>query len=256
MIIRYSRLINYKTFGDNNLWEDKNTYYLHKYSQGTKEWKINRIYKITGSNIVKAIDYDKDCPREKYLDNMIYDQSLNIDLKINENDRGIYHENITRKKYEDKYNVKIVQVGSASPKNEPRISSSTDGVIYKLINNEWVETDTIVEIKCPKKIPFLINRYLNNLKNGFKPYKWYHKHIRDSTYIQMQMQMYILNKKFCIYIIDPEEGDMYIEKIPFNIKYINENIIPKLNEFFIMMDLRIDEMVKEYIKNIEPKILL
>lgn len=245
----YLQLPNYKTFGDIELWENKGTYFLSKEKQGSKGWKLNRIFKVTGGNVVKAIMLDRNCTREQYLNEMIYNTNLNINLTIDPNQRGIYHEDITRKKYETIYNVKVVEVGSASLKDEPRYSSSTDGIVYFLKNGEWIESDIIIEIKCPKKLPYNIQKFLESKKNGFKPNKWYYKHIFISTYVQMQVQMHILNKKYCDYIIDPEIGEMYIERVPYNKHFINREVLPKLNEFFKLMDERVVEMVEQYQKS-------
>lgn len=248
-MLSYKRLPNYNSFGDVSIWEDKITYYLNKYPQGSNGWKLNRLYKLNGSNIVKAIGLDPKYSPEKLLTEMIYNHKISVGMEIGES-RGVLQEPIARKKYEEKFNVKIIEVGSASLKNEPRYSSSTDGIIYEFINGEWIESDTIIEIKCPKKQIYSIETHLKRIKNGYIQKKWHHNHIPIQHYVQMQMQMHILNKKNCIFYVDPLEGKEYIEKIPYNKLFVDSKIMPKLNEFLTMMDQRIDEMVIEYEKNI------
>lgn len=137
---------------------------------------------------------------------------------------GIITEPEARNWYCTSRNVEVVEVGLAVPKWEPRIGASLDGDV--------IGTDGIIEIKSPLQMYEPLNIHMRKIKEGWRPPPFYHDHIWDTHYAQMQGGMKITNKKWCDYIVYATDSNLvYVERIPFNEKYWEEVLWPGIQAF-------------------------
>jgi hypothetical protein len=123
--------------------------------------------------------------------------------------------------------VKVLEVGLAVPKFDPRIGMSPDGIVtggtgganYVGGTNGTGTFVGLIEIKCPQKF----YRPLAEYESNGKPYSKDFQHIWRSHYAQMQMGMQIFNKEWCDYIVYCiPENRVFIERIPRNREYWEE----------------------------------
>lgn len=226
-------------------WIDCDSYWLNKAPQGSHEWKFYRKFRLTASNFGAAIG--------KSWISSPYDIALNITttsdpIKIpptepypHRSDKqhpktytrpkqkftqqhGVVTESTARNWYCSTRNVRVATVGLAVPKWEPRIGASLDGNIPG--------TDGIIEIKCPFEMYDQLKLHMDNIKSGWNPPPFYHDHIRDSHYAQIQGSMKIFGKKWCDYIVYATCSNLsYVERIPFNKTYCDTVLFPGITHF-------------------------
>lgn len=126
--------------------------------------------------------------------------------------RGRVLENEVRKTVESKIKKKVSKCGLLLNSKYPMIAGSPDGIFE----------DGIVEIKCP----ISKTTYKNYIKNALATEKYY---------AQMQLQMYLSQKKNCCFCIaDPDFSQnkkVDIINIEFDPQYV-ENFINKLLNFW------------------------
>jgi len=137
---------------------------------------------------------------------------------------GIVTEPKARDWYRRTRNIKVIEVGLAVPKWEPRIGASIDGDI--------IGTEGIIEIKCPEEMYDSLITHMNKINTGWRPPPFYHEHIRDSHYAQMQGGMKIVNKQWCDYIVYATGSNLsYVERVYFNQKYWDTILWPGIQKF-------------------------
>lgn len=137
---------------------------------------------------------------------------------------GIVTEPEARLWYCKSREVEVQEVGLAVPKWEPRIGTSLDGDI--------VGTDGIIEIKSPYYMYEPLDEHTAKINAGWRPPPFYHGHIWDTHYAQMQGEMKITGKKWCDYIVYAKSSNrVYVERIPFNEEYWNETLWPGIVSF-------------------------
>lgn len=242
-------------------WIDCGHYWLNKAPQGSDEWKLNRKYRLTASNFGAAIGKScfstphdiaaeianvavdnanifierPHCNNTKRWPSMDPDRFNRRSPKRSHNGQNSpkirfnqQHGVITESKARDWYcktrNVTIVEVGLAVPKWEQRIGASLDGDI--------TGTDGIVEIKCPFEMYEQLKSHIDKIKFGWRPSSFYHEHIRESHYAQMQGSMKIFGKQWCDYIVYATESNLsYVERIPFNKTYWDDILWPGITHF-------------------------
>ena len=210
---------------ENPVWEEYPKYHELKSPQLSKSWFKARKNRITGSKAGCAMGLSKFTSPEK--------AALEICGKIPENekskpnpklqaaaDHGIKTEPIVRDIYQiilrhmSKTNVEIIERGLCVPKWHQFIGSSVDGDI--------LNTDGIIEIKCPLRMYGPLARAVSG-----------HNHIWKTHYVQMQLGMIVLGKKFCDYLVYCEPSqELFIQRVLFNKDFWNKQMVPKLNNFF------------------------
>ena len=110
----------------------------------------------------------------------------------------------------------IVERGLIVPKWDLRLGASVDGDI--------LGTEGIIEIKCPVKMYWPLEQYLDQQKAGWKPYKGYYKHLWKSHFDQIQHACAVMGKKWCIYIVYcTTDRKIFTQKIPFEPEYWAEH---------------------------------
>lgn len=224
-VLPSSDVINARYHFDTEQWMDCNTYWLNTSPQGSDEWHNQRKYRVTASNFGAALGQSSYCSMiELAMDiTKLKPKSFPNRGKLVKQ-HGIVTEPEARDWYSSSRGVEVVEVGLAVPKWEPRIGASLDGDV--------VGTDGIIEIKSPLQMYDPLNEHMRKINAGWRPPPFYHSHIWDTHYAQMQGGMKITNKKWCDYIVYAKQSNrVYVERIPFNEKYWEEELWPGLQTF-------------------------
>lgn len=156
---------------------------------------------------------------------------------------GLDKEPVVREWYKQEHpEYKIIEVGMAILKDRPYIGASPDGL---------VDDDGMIEIKCSlKPLPKSIRRYKEH-KNITKIYDEIpeeHSHIIPSHYDQMQGCMAVYGRKWCDYIFYAKD-DTFVHRIPFNEKYWQEFLLPKLDRFYnVFLKGKVNVNMQDYIE--------
>jgi len=192
------------------MWKDRGHYYEHSGKQGTEEWKEARIGRINSSNS-RAMTGKSNFKTAEETGKIIAGIKIEefTPEAIERMNHGTKMESPVRTWYEKTNNCKAVERGLCVLKSDIRIGASVDGDV--------LNSDVIIEIKCPVKMYRPILTYLENVDHGWKPEKGYHDHIWDSHFCQMQHGLFVLNKKFCDYIVYcSESSQVYTQRIEFD----------------------------------------
>jgi len=212
-------------------WIDKGSYYLSNHAQGTSLWHLCRSFRLTASNSGTVADLNP------YENKFFYALCISKIIKKEFNSlalermaHGTNMEPIAREFYEKYRGVTVDEVGLAVPKWETRMGASVDGDI--------VGTPGIIEIKCPKIMYKPLIEKINNPNHE----KYDHKHIAPYYYCQMQMNMKVLNKEWCDYIVYAvDSGQCYIDRVYFFEEFWEQTLFPKILSF---LDDILDPLLK------------
>lgn len=226
------------------LFEDKVDYWLSKDIQGSENWLKLRLGSINSSQIsnYSGRSQYQNSPKTNAeiicgISNKSYSLEQQKSLEI-----GIVCEKFLRMWYEKQIGQKIFEIGLGIWKIDPIFRGSLDGII----NNE-----ICVEFKIPKYMPKKLINHAIDVQNGIEFDKFYHDHIKNDNYDQMQANMVIHNMKFCDYIVySYEEKLLYFERIPLNEKHFYEILYPKSKEFYNNSVIPLMEILN--IKRIDP----
>ena len=220
-------------------WIDCGNYWISDNPQRTDDWLEDRKGRITGSVSGSCVGHSKfKSPPIAALE-ISGKKKPNFtphQLKIME--YGTVNEPVACDWYKKINNVIVEELGLVVPKWNIYLGASVDGVVKG--------TDGIIEIKCPQKMYYPLENYLNNTS---KPDDY--SHIWKSHYDQMQLGMAILEKKWCDYIIFciPEDK-VFTQRIPWNQSYWDNEFNPKLNDF---IDNRLKPLLIDTKYPISPK---
>jgi exodeoxyribonuclease (lambda-induced) len=244
--------INKRYIFDPDSWIDCGNFWLNTAPQGSDPWFQHRKFRLTASNFGAAIGKSSYCtPLDIALDiTNIKSKTHNKfqDTKRDPDDFSFYnrhkfnsqHGVITEPKAREWYcrtrNVKVVEVGLAVPKWETRIGASLDGDI--------VGTDGMIEIKSPLEMYESLRNHTAKIKTGWRPPPFYHNHIWETHYAQMQGGMKITGKKWCDYIVYATESNLsYVERVLFNPTYWDTILWPGIQNFLnnVMEPLIVEE---------------
>ena len=178
---------------------------IYDCEQNSSEWYECRLRKITASNMKTLMG--NGITRDNILLSKaseiitgVYDESerfTNKDIK-----RGNDLEIFAKEKYEELNNINVRTVGFVEL--DKFVGVSPDGL---------VGDDGLIEIKCPNN-----KNYIKQVIHG--------KESISNIYItQMQMQMYVTNRKWCDYVIynqDFIENDITVFRIGRDEEHIEE----------------------------------
>lgn len=206
-------------------WNEYPTYWLNTASQGSDQWHIEHLRRLTASKFGTAIGKKSNVTPlslAHHIANASFDPTA--DRTKFSAQHGVVTESKARQWYCYTRKVRVKEVGFAVPKWEPRIGTSVDG--------EVEGTDGILEIKAPFQVYPPLNEHMNKIKNGWKPQPFYHAHIWETHYAQMQGGMKIMNKSWCDYIVFATESNLaYVERIPFDQQYWDAVLWPGIKNF-------------------------
>lgn len=195
------------------VWIDHGKYWELEFPQGTDGWLEGRLGRITTSVSGAMAGRSKfKTPEEQ---GKIIAGALEEHFTKDELERMSHGNNTEpecRAWYESTISHKIIERGLIVPKWDPTLGASVDGDI--------VGTDCIIEIKCPVRMYYPLEQYMDQMSTGWKPRPDYFKHIWTTHYSQVQHAMAVMGKKYCIYIVySTTECKVFTQKIPFDPVY-------------------------------------
>jgi putative phage-type endonuclease len=206
-------------------WIDKGSYYLSNHQQGTSLWHLCRSFRVTASNSGTVTDLNPYENKFYYALCIckIVKKEFN-DLALERMAHGTNTEPIAREFYEKYRGLTVEEVGLAVPKWETRIGASVDGNI--------IDSSGIIEIKCPKTMYKPLIEKMNKTTSASPDNRFEHAHIASYYYCQMQMNMKVLNKNWCDYIVYAvDSGQCYIERVLFSETFWEQTMWPKIQLF-------------------------
>jgi putative phage-type endonuclease len=185
--------------------------------QGTQQWKDERAKRITASIVGIIVGHSQFKTREDFILEFIGQKEPEpmTAQGLSNVAHGNRWEDYARKLYCRQYNFIVEEMGLRVSLKDDRIGASVDG---KLVGH-----NTIIEIKCPVGgIYRLLKEHVARLATGWIPDKYYHAHIFDTHYDQMQMGMAVTETTNCHYIVySASSGEMFVCDVPFNQEYWN-----------------------------------
>ena len=191
-------------------WKDCGNFWEHVAEQGTDEWKNARIGRVNGSNSGSMGNKSRFKTAEETgkIIAGVATETFSPEA-LERMNKGTKNEPVVRNWYEKEYNCKVLERGLCVLKTDITIGASVDGDV--------LNTDKIIEIKCPVKMYRPLLTYMENTEHGWKPEKDYVGHIWETHYCQMQQGMFVLNKKYCDYIVySDSDSQIFTQRISFN----------------------------------------
>ena len=194
-------------------WIDHGNYWELKAPQGDDIWKEGRMGRVTtsvsgalvGNSIFKT-------PEEQGLIIAGVKEEVFTPEAIERMAHGTSTEIPARMWYQSTINNPIVERGLIVPKWDPTLGASVDGDI--------IDTEGIIEIKCPMSMYYPLEQYMEQLKTGWVPPSNYFKHMWSTHYDQIQHALAVMGKKYCVYIVYcTTESKVFTQKIPFDPEY-------------------------------------
>lgn len=224
-------------------WQDCGKYWLNTSIQGSDDWLRERQgqipieylkngtaetinARVTGSNFGSASGWSHFTTPEDLAQYISGRKKRIFSPESIENmAHGTKYEPVAREWYENATGLKVEEVGLAVPKWNFHLGASVDGIV--------IDSEGILEIKCPKRMYGPLVEHMYNLETGWKaPNAYYHEHIWSSHYAQMQGGMAILGKKWCDYVVYcTEDRRVFKERILFDHFYWEKKLYPSLQSF-------------------------
>jgi len=196
-------------------WREYDNFWEHTAEQGTEAWKNARIGRVNGSNSGAITGKSRfKSPEETGKIIAGVETEIFSEEALERMNHGTKMEPLVRNWYEKEYNCSVLERGLCVLKSDVTIGASVDGDI--------LNTDGIIEIKCPVKMYQPLLTYMENVEHGWKPEKEYVGHIWETHYCQMQQGMFVLNKKYCDYIVYCEP-QVFTQRINFNPEFWKEH---------------------------------
>nr|QBK91526.1 MAG: YqaJ-like recombinase [Pithovirus LCPAC302] len=150
---------------------------------------------------------------------------------------GTNTEPIAREWYSKYTNQLIEERGLIVPTWDLEIGASVDGDI--------IGTDGIIEIKCPSKMYYPLQQYMDLINNGWEPPDNFYNHIYLNHRHQMQQAMAIMGKKYCIYIVYvTTDSSAFTQRINFDQDH--------WNHYYPIIKNNYDKYVRPYLKDKYP----
>jgi len=169
--------------------------------QGTEEWLKIRAGKFTASSFHTCFGKSETrntlllkISAERLTGKMIEENYTNSDIE-----RGVELEDEARSLYQEKTFNSVKEIGFAEL--DDWVGSSPDGLIGD---------DGMIEIKCPRETTFL-SQVIND-------------RIKPEYITQIQFNMYVLNRKWCDYVIYNEDLGLNIKRVERDEEYIKKII--------------------------------
>lgn len=207
-------------------WEDKGDYWFNSNKQCEIEWRAIKKFRLMTSNFGAALGKNSFFTAlEIGMDiTDVKPKHITGQHKISKR-HCIITKPIARDWYRIRRKTNINVLGLAVPKWELRIGASGYGDIEN--------TNGIILIKCPREMYKPLRIHMNRINSGWNAPRFYHSHIWDSHYAQIQGNLKILGKDWCDYIVYATCSDLvYVERIQFNQQYWDNELWPGLKFFF------------------------
>ena len=178
------------------------------YQQGSDEWVNYRRSIITATDVASVIGVS---PFQDYFDLIFTKWNILQNTPNKRMEWGSLCESVARDYYKKLYNVNVYEANLCTHGKYEWLGASPDGIIY----NE----NALLEIKCPGKM------YDNNT-------------IPDNYYVQMQIQMEVLDADKCYFWVCICEKGMkpnllyYCENKDISIMEVSRQIVYRRKSFF------------------------
>jgi len=200
-------------FSDN--WKEHANYWEHSAPQGSEEWKNIRIGRVNTSDS-GALVGESNFKTPEQTGKIIAGLETVPDNAAMQH--GHKYEPYARKWYEKQYNCKVKELGLCVCKWDITIGASVDGIV--------IDTDGIIEVKSPQKMYKPLQNYIDHVNRGWKPEAGYKDHIWKTHYSQMQHAMFVLNKKWCDYIVYcTSTGQIFTQRIKFDMEFWKQHYL-------------------------------
>lgn len=200
-------------------WKDMGTYWLSNAEQGSQEWLDSRKFRITSTSMAAASGLSNFSNPKKEAMKIagVFIQDFDEAAK-KRMQHGTDTEPIARDWYMNKFMVDVKEVGLAVSKEHHMIGASADG---------FVEGNGLLEIKCPQRMYRCLSTKPDNIDD---PY--YHDHIYNTHYCQMQSAMAVTGRHWCSYLVYCGPSDVHCERVLFNKKFWEETLLPNALEMY------------------------
>ena len=185
--------------------------------QGTEEWKLARLGKVTASRVSAARAKKGTATRADYIADIITERLTGSPIESYTNaymEWGTANEPLARAAYEIKTGIWVEQVAIVNHPTIPNFAASPDGLVW---------TDGLLEIKCPKT-----STHLNWMMKGTVPSE--HKN-------QMLAQLACTERKWVDFVsFDPrlpEHLQLFVARFqpdPKDIKDLEQDVMTFLME--------------------------
>lgn len=200
--------------------------------QGSDEWKMQRLGKVTASRVADVIAKTKtgySSSRENYMAQLICERLTGQPSESFTNaamQHGTDTEPLARSAYEMARNLLVKEVAFITHPRIEMAGASPDGL---------VADDGLVEIKCPNTAT-----HIDTLLSQKVPTKYI---------TQMQWQMLVCNKTWCDFIsFDnrlPERLQLFIQEVEFDPEYcamLEKEVVQFLEE----LDSKVAKLKEKY----------
>jgi exodeoxyribonuclease (lambda-induced) len=201
--------------------------YHYDIEQRSEEWHAQRIGKITGSNIYKLFGTKQ--AKEKYL----ADKASEIVTSCkSDSDENVYNFHIQRGvQYEDKAR-ELYSLQTFSIVKECGLVQSGEYIAYS--PDGLIDPDGLLEIKIPDSGKYLL-LVIEISKHGIEKIPYEHQ-------LQMQLGMYVCERKWCDYVLyNPKHDRLFIFRV-----YLDDKIQTQIHEVLKSSISYIQNLVSEY----------
>lgn len=198
-------------------WIDHGDYWELSAPQGDDLWLEGRKGRITTSvsGAMVGISKFKTPEEQGKIIAGIVEEEFTED-EIERMSHGTNNEGPCREWYSNVIGKEIREMGLVVPKWDMQIGASVDGVI--------VGTEGIIEIKCPVRMYYPLEQYMDQKQTGWIPGPKYFKHIWPTHLSQMYHAMAVMGKKYCVYIVySTVDKTVFTQTIPFDPDYWNDH---------------------------------
>lgn len=212
-----------------NGWIDCGDYWISTNNQGTEEWLKDRYGRVTGSTS-KAAAYGAQygpkiiTPTETARKMAGLYKEVFDAVSLARMQHGTDTEPEARELYSKRTGYEVIERGLYVPIWNPYLGISSDGDVK--------DTSGALEVKCPRYIYDSLLDHCGKRKRGQKFPAFYHRHIYDSHYCQMQKQAAVMGKEWVDYeVYSKETHQIYLERIPFNPDFWYGDFYPAILNF-------------------------
>jgi len=171
--------------------------------QGTEEWKLERVGKVTASRVFDIIEQTKagkpTAKRETYAFDLATEIITNRPIEFFENSYmrwGTDNEPIARAKYQERSFAQIVEVGFITHHSISRSGCSPDGVTE--------DGDGLIEIKCLQSKNHIASMLANEVPENY---------LTQMLWQLACMPERVWNDFVCFDPIMPEKGQLFIKRV-------------------------------------------
>ncbi len=262
----------------NEFWLRSDQWFLFTARQTTPPWHHVRQGRGTTSTIGNLLDHGKFAnPAEQREFTLGIKKQIFSEGAKHHMERGIKGEPLTRARYAKEKDKYVLELGFCIPRWETRLGCSVDGIVidYSTMakicpqienlsekdrpqfvpHREYLislvqQSEGIIEIKRPENMwHTLKTRYKNGIVNC-NPRQlsedvdiWENRFsgIFQNYFDQMTLGMAILRKPWCDFVVEDENGEFYIESVPYCHNYFIQRMLLPIRSY---LDQHIDPYLR------------